>query len=369
LAPDPSLPSSVLILTNQLTTGGAEVYVLTVSSWLAARGVHTVLAAAPGELVDRIDEGVVYYPIPLKDIRAGLPLAALRVARLVRRHKPEIIVANSLVTAWVARLASLGQIPVVSVAHGWSAERYKIIAPPLAIANRVVPVSNEVKKRRVGGGLAEEKVHVVPNGVDLSPFGPRAPEQQRLARTAFCADDDSVIVTNIGRYVDQKQQEHIIEIARRLRDEVPELRYGIIGWGPREDHLRSLAKQAGVDDIVTFLVRRKDVPDLLMASDIYLCTSDWEGMPLSMIEAMAAGLPIISTDVEGMSALVRDENGVLCPVGDVGALTDAVRRLGRDEVGRLHRGGHSRALAEREFSKDVMCRRLACLLSEMVGRA
>jgi glycosyltransferase involved in cell wall biosynthesis len=343
--------------------------VVTVSRWLAERGVQTTVAATPGELVDRLDERVRYYPIALDDLRWSVPWAVARIARLVRRHRPQVIVANSMVTAWVARLAGLPyRIPVVAIAHGWPAERYRLVARPLAVADRVVPVSQEVARRLVEAGLPASKVHIIPNGVDLSPFAPRTAEQQRRAREILGAAEDDVVVTNIGRYVEQKRQHRIVEIAARLRDELPELKYAVIGWGPLEDELRAQIRAAGLEDTVRLLVRRTDVPDLLMASDLYLCTSDWEGMPLSMIEAMAAGLPIVSTDVEGMSALVRPDNGVLCPPGDLDALTDAVRRLGRDEVARLHRGSHSRALAEREFSKDVMCSRLFALLTELVDK-
>jgi glycosyltransferase involved in cell wall biosynthesis len=364
----PPLPRSALLLTNQLTTGGAEIYVLTMSRWLAEHGVRTVVAATPGELVDRLDPKVCYYPTELQDLRLSIPLAVARVRRILRAHQPEVIVANSLVTAWVARLAALpSRTPIVAVAHGWAAERYRLISAPLAVADRVVPVSQEVARRLTSAGLPASKVQVIANGVDLSPFGPRTPSQRQAARDTLGATDDDVVVTSVGRFVEQKQQHRIVEIAARLRDELPELKFAIIGWGPLEGALRAQIDRAGLNDTVRLLLRRTDVPDLLLASDLYLCTSDWEGMPLSMIEAMAAGLPIVSTDVEGMSALVRPENGLLCAPTDLPGLTAAVRLLGADEVGRLHRGSHSRALAEREFSKEVMCRRLGALLGELAG--
>ena len=86
-----------------------------------------------------------------------------------------------------------------------------------------------------------------------------------------------------------------------------------------------------------------------------------------MIEAMAWS-PIVSTDVEGMGALVRSDNGLLCPVGDIDAMTDAVRRLERDKVDDSARRRRN-ALAEAEFSKDVMCRNLGALLGQLTGAA
>ena len=362
------LPSPVLILTNQLHTGGAEIYVLTVARWLTARGVHVEVAAAPGELVSKLDAAVRYHAIDLKDQRLGIPLAASRVRRVLHKLKPQVILTNSLITAWVGRLAATRlDIPVVNVAHGWPAERYKWISMPMAVADRVVPVSHDVARRLIDAGLPLSKSSVVHNGIDLDPFHPRTAEQQARAREVFGASSDDVVVSNIGRYTAQKSQHIIVEIARRLVPEHPNLKFGIIGWGPREAELRALIAQHGLESHVRLLIKRTDVPDLLMASDIYLSTSDWEGMPLSMIEAMAASLPIVTTNVEGMSALVSSENSDLVPIGDIDGLTASVGRLASDEVLRLQRGSVSRMRAETKFSKDVMCANLASVLSEVVA--
>jgi glycosyltransferase involved in cell wall biosynthesis len=363
-----SIPSPILLLTNQLTTGGAEVYVLTVSAWLAEQGVQVEIAASPGDLVDRIDPRVRYHPVPLKDLRLGIPAAAARIGAIVRRLRPQVILANSMVTAWVARLANPRlDIPVVAVAHGWPARRYMWVARPLSVADRVVPVSHDVAMRLQRAGLSPERCTIVPNGVDLSPYIPRTRAQRDAARAAFGAGPDDVVVANVGRFVSQKRQERILEIAARLRDVAPHVRYGIIGWGEREAELREEIAARGLGDIVRLLVKRTDVPDLLLASDLYLSTSDWEGMPLSMIEAMAASLPIVATDVEGMRALIDSSNGVLVPPGDLDGLVEGVRRLATDPAARLSRGGESRLRAEQQFSRDVMCRRLAAVLSEVVA--
>lgn len=361
-------PSPVLLLTNQLTTGGAEMYVVTVSQWLVEHGAEVIVAATPGELVDRLHPDVTYHPVPLQDLRASIPVAAARIRALRRRYRPQVVLANSLVTAIVGRLATWPRrVPVVSVAHGWPADRYGIVSRPLGVAaDVVVPVSHDVARRLEKGGLSPDRIQVVANGIDLSPFGRRTREQLQAARQAFGAGPDDVVVASVGRFVEQKQQHRILSLAARLKDDFPELRFGLIGYGPLESDLRRQITKLGLEDVVRLLIRRPDVPDLLMASDLYLSTSDWEGMPLSMIEAMAAGLPIVATDVEGIGALVTDDNGIRCAPGDLDALTEAVRRLARDEVMRLQRGSVSRARAEERFSRDVMCRNLAGVLRRAV---
>lgn len=346
---------ALLLLTNQLHTGGAETYVVTVANWLTAQGDPPVVAATPGGLIERLDTRVRYFPTPLKDLRASIPLAAWRVRKLVSRFRPTAVVANSMVTAWVARLAVGPRVPVIAVAHGWPADRYRYVARPLAVADRVVAVSEDVRRRLIDAGLPERKVVVVPNGVDLGRFAPRDAATLRRAREACGATTDDVLAISVGRFVDQKAQHHLVEIARRLKDTAPNLRVALVGWGTREAELRAAIAAAGVADRVRLLIDRKDVPDLLMASDLYVSTSDWEGMPLSTIEALAAGLAVVTTATEGVGALVDDSNGAVVPVADVSAMTDAVRALVDDEVSRLGKGSASRARAAASFSSDVMC--------------
>ncbi len=358
--------SPVLVLTNQLHTGGAEVYVVTVSRWLKEQGGVVAVAAAPGELASALAPGVSFFPIPLKDVRLALPVAIARVARLVRELQPRVILANSLVTAVVAKVAGAPWgIPVVTVAHGWPADRYRLIARPLGVADVVVAVSADVARRLQRAGLRGDRITIVPNGVDLSPFGPRDAATLTAARAAMGAGPDDVVAVSVGRYVAQKAQHRLIEAVARLAPTHPHLKLAIVGWGEREAELEALAARLGVADRVRLMGRRTDVPDLLLAADLYVSASDWEGMPLSMIEAMAAGLPVLTTDVEGISALVDDDNGVRVPLGDDEAFVDAFGRLAGDELSRLQRGAASRARAEAKFSKGVMCRNLHEVLARV----
>ncbi len=363
-----SIPSPMLILTNQLITGGAEMYVVSVSSWLVERGVRTIVAATPGELVEKLDPRVTYHPTALRDLRARIPLAAWRMRSLIRQHRPKLILTNSMVTSWVARLADPRRtIPIVSVAHGWPADKYWLVARPLAVADRVVAVSTDVRRRLVEAGLPADRCVVVDNGIDTRRFGPRSAEQLASARALMGVGPDEVVAINVGRFVPQKAQHRIIELAAATRATCPELRFVLVGWGMLEDALRARIEALQVQDRVRIVIRPPSVPDLLLASDLYLSTSDWEGMPLSTIEAMAAGLPVVSTDVEGLRALVDPTNGALTPVGDAAALQAAVTRLTHDEVHRLGQGAASRAKVERRFSLDAMCQNLMAVLRDVAG--
>jgi glycosyltransferase involved in cell wall biosynthesis len=359
-------PTSILVLTNQLVRGGAERYALTLSRWLAARGVHTVLAADPDVLVDEIDPSVVYLPTPLRDVRWSLPRAVVHVARIVRAHRPDAIVASSVVTAAVARAATLGRTPVIAVAHGWPEAAYRRVAPLLRVAHRVVAVSDEVADRLAAAGLPRARLRVVPNGVDLDRFADPALPDTRARREAVRAREgirpDEVVLINVGRYVPQKAQHRLVELAAGL----PGTRLWIVGWGEGEAALRAAIDAAGATERVRLLVQRADVPDLLAAADVFVSASTWEGMPLATIEAMAAGLPVVATDVEGIRALVDETVGARVPTDDPDALRGGVAALVADPTRRRVAGEAARARAHARFSHEASCGGLLDVVRELL---
>ncbi len=361
-------PSPLLVLTNQLSLGGAERLLVESTRWLAEQGVRVEVAATPGELVDELAPAVRFHPVPLHDGRSLDPRSLARLWRIVRALRPALIVANSAATVLAAR-AVAPQIPCVALAHGWPRSRYPVVAPILRTADAVVAVSPDVARHLLERGLSPRAVHVVPNGIDLTRFGPRSATQLAAARRALGADGEDIAIVNVGRHVAQKRQERLIDAAASLARTHPRLRWTLIGHGPRAAELRTRALEAGVADRITFLGRRDDVPDLLMAADLYVSTSDWEGLPLATIEAMAAGLAVISTDVEGIGTLLGDDVGVRVPVGDHGALVAAIGRLAEDEPERLRRGSLARAAAERSFGREGMLQRLAGVFASIAGEA
>lgn len=360
-----ALPASVLILTNHLATGGAEVYCLTVSQWLAERGVEVILAAEHGELAEQIDPKVRFHQAPLKDVRWSLPKAVSEVRELVKTYQPQIILCNSLATSVIGRLASAPErTPVVTVAHGWPRDRYKLVSAPHALATRVVAVSEDVGGHLNRHGLPKNKITVVPNGINMGPFNDDSQDRRALGREKLGLEPSDIAMINVGRFEPLKAQHHVVEVARRLTPMHPNLKFFLVGYGSREQELRQLIASHGLEENVKILIKRPDVPDLLFGADIYLCTSDWEGMPLAMIEAMASGLPIVSSAAEGITALVRPENGLICTLHDIEALTAGVKTLVEDPQKRASLASGSRNLAFSEFSHEVMCSRLARVLSQ-----
>ncbi|MCK6503485.1 glycosyltransferase [Myxococcota bacterium] len=366
--PPRPLTSPVLVLNNTLGVGGAERYIVTVANWLAAHGSRVVVAAEHGPMVDQLDPAVRFVDVPLARVRADLPRAARQVRRLIEQERPAAIVANSLAVTWVARAAQgRRRVPIVNVAHGWPADRYTRVGPLMRIADAVVAVSPEVKRKLVAGGLDEGRCTVIFNGVDCAPFHPRQGPARDQARAAMGAGPDDLLVVNLGRLSAQKAHQHVVEIARRLRQELPSLRFAVIGEGERQDELQARIDDQDLADRVRLMGRRMDVAELLGAADLFLSTSDWEGMPLSMIEGMASGLPVVATATEGVAELLDAESGVVVPVGDVAAMASAVADLARDPDRRRHMGQAARDRALARFSHDRMVSELEAVLARVGG--
>lgn len=343
------LPSPVLMLINTLGVGGAERYVATTANWLAEQGVDVHVASSGGDLVRDLDPRVTHHELDLYRVRGGLGQAALAARRLLDACPPEAIVCHSLAVTWVARLASAGRgIPVVNVAHGWPADRYATVGKLMRGATRVVAVSDDVRDKLVAGGLDAARCVVVRNGVDLRALGPRTGEARARAREAMGGGE--FIVLSVGRVTPQKAHHHLVELSRRC----PGVRFALAGEGPLFDELSRQVDPSRV----TPLGLRHDVPDLLGSADAYLSTSDWEGMSLTLIEAMASGLPCVATATEGSRELLAGGAGALVPVGDVAAMAAAIEQV---RAGQRFEGAEARARAE--YGHERMCRELGEVLA------
>jgi glycosyltransferase involved in cell wall biosynthesis len=237
-------------------------------------------------------------------------------------------------------------------------------------------VEAEVRNRfSINGG----RTMVLPNGIDVQAFPTFGQAEARSARRELGVADDEVLLLNVGRIDSQKGQDLLLEafgtIAHRKRD----VRLALVGGVGRssaseearryEDRLRGLSLTAGLDGKVVFLGWREDVPRLLAAADIYVHPSRWEGWPVAVVEAMAAGLPVVSSDCWGRpEGFVDGEHGWIVPTGDVRALEDALElALATDVRDLRNMGARGRSLAERHYDIRRLGRRFVQLLEKVVA--
>ena len=343
-----SLPSLCILVSCDWfaadTGGGAERVALEVSRRLAAAGHRiTILATRPrGSDAFDLPPGIDLVPVRAHDL-AHLLHAQVSVApalfaampRTIAAVQPDLVWGHSLqfqTTPIAAVSARRAHIPFVVTAHigdlravpgpiGVAARVHEatIGRAILRLSTRAFAVSEAVAAhlRSLDPGLA---VDLVPNGVDLSRFtaGDHAPHGG--LRVGF-----------LGRLVRNKGPEVAVRAVAEATRSGVDASLSLVGEGPERSNLERLAVRAGVRDRVRFEGYRPDPEAWFHGIDVLVRPSITEGMPLGVLEAMAAGVPVIASDIPGNAGLVRDgESGILVPIGDHAALARALQRVSRD---------------------------------------
>ncbi len=324
-------------------SGGVERTFPELYGRLAARGAADIrLVALGGDGLPRrerqhghIVERARRIPLErLTGAQVAFSLDAWRTAwRAYRAHRPHVIHAHtlffstSLVAAVLARTTGtplivtvhVGSLAALPQPYRGAVQLYErtIGRFILSSAARIICVSDDVRAYALALGAAPGRTVVVPNGVDLARFTPGAAE-----------DRSRPVVLSVGRLIFNKGLQYLLPAAAQLRNEGLSFQLVIAGDGPLHRELERDAAALGLDDTVQFLGRRDDVDRLLRSADIFVRPSLSEGMSLAVLEAMAAGLAVVATDVSGSRQLIADgESGFIVPPADVDSLASALRRL------------------------------------------
>jgi glycosyltransferase involved in cell wall biosynthesis len=232
-------------------------------------------------------------------------------------------------------------------------------------ADRVVACSREVAKvmgRRYPGPW-KGRLRTIPNGIDVARFD----VSRSRARRELGLEENTRVVVTIGRLSEQKGHSVLLHALSRLLARHPETTLLIVGEGPLRPRLERLAEELRLAERVRFLGVRSDVPRVLAASDVFALSSLWEGLPMVMLEAMAARVPCVATSVGGIPEAMRNrDEGLLVPPNDAEALAAALTECleNDDMAGRLAK--RARARVERDFSARRMAGEYASLYEELV---
>jgi glycosyltransferase involved in cell wall biosynthesis len=208
---------------------------------------------------------------------------------------------------------------------------------------------------------------LIPNGIPTDEYAPD-PNRRRRWRERHGLEPEAIVLTHVGRFAPPKNHALLIEAFAQLRTHTP-LYLLLVGGGELEDAVRQQVVELGLQDRVRFLGVRADVPAILNASDLFVLSSRWEGNPLSVMEAMAAGLPVVSTAVGGVPELVREgETGLLVPSGDAAALARALQALVDDPARREAMGKAARQHAITHFDIRHTVRQYETLYERLLQR-
>lgn len=351
------------LITRSDTVGGAHVHVLDLAARAQSEGHQVeVLVGGDGPYAALLrDKGlqVVNLRYLVRPIRPHIDvLAVWECWRALKRFKPDVVHTHSTKAGLVGRVAArLAGLPVVFTAHGWAftegiAERSRKFAVHLErlaarLSDAIICVSEYDRRLalrlRVGNESLIRRIH---NGVpDVAPA------------LRCCASQGNVVKIVCVARLDVPKNHALLLKALATVIGVPWV-LELIGDGPLTDTVRQMVHALGLTDRVVFSGLCSDVPTRLARADVFVLVSNWEGLPLSILEAMRASLPVVASNVGGVAELVNDGvTGFLVPKGDVAVLADRLSRLLGDAALRQQMGHAGRDVYEHEFGFETMYQR------------
>lgn len=296
----------------------------------------------------------------------------LDLVRVCRRFKPDVLVAHGFSEHLWGRYAGLwAKVPaLVHVEHN-SRERYSWwrLAQAKWLAQRtaaIIGCSEGVKERLLELGFPADRTMAIPNGIKLAPF---------VAADATPYADRTPGIVMSARFARQKDHGTLIRAVALLRDRglTPPVMLAGVGKRRYRERVERLVRELALSQQVQFLGHCPTVPALLMSHQVFVLSTHYEGMPLAMVEAMAAGCAVVGSAVVGVKELLRDGvDGRLVAHADAAALAQALEELLRDPLRASALAQQARERALRDFGVAVMAERYSnCLLSitkHMAGR-
>jgi len=337
---------------------------------LAGRGYPVTLVAQPGSPLQKWAEAANLRVLPV-EIRNDAHLRARwKISRAMRRESCVLAHFHDGHAAGVGgRAARRAEVPIRIVTrrvefpirkNPFSRNKYSDVDAVIAISERVRDVL-------VKGGVPAGRIEVIPSGIDLEPYEEK-PDRDFLRRE-FGFPPDSFLVGIVAHLVDGKGHGTLIEAARFLKAHLSKIKIIIIGSGALELELAEQVRGLGVGDLVFFLGFREDVPRLLASLDAFVLTSDAEGLGSSIMDAMAARLPVVATRVGGIPEVVAEgETGILIPPRDPEGLARAIFGLYTDRNLAERLGNRGYEVVRRKFSAEAMVSRIVDLYEKTAGR-
>jgi glycosyltransferase involved in cell wall biosynthesis len=245
----------------------------------------------------------------------------------------------------------------------------RLFAASLRRAAAVVAVSQAVKSVVVElTRVAPESVEVLRNGADLSGY--ESLPSPDAARRNVGLPVDRRIVMAVGRLDRAKNYPLLVEASASMLRSFPETLFVLVGEGPERRRIEAEINNLGVEKSWVLLGQRMDVPDCLAGADLFAMSSAWEGFPVAIVEAMAAGLPIVATNVAGVVEVIdHEENGLLVENGSTAQFSDALCRLANDAVFARRLGTRARQQALTEYDLESYMDRAEALFLKVVAGA
>ena len=354
----------VLHTIGEMGTGGAESLVVELVTRGPDVGWVSQVASSGGRREDELGPtGLArFHRVPLSRRRPGGLWRAVGATRAaVREADPDVVLAHNVgvtVATWLAVRSLRRRTPIATVFHGVAAGDYRAAALALSAApGAVIAVSGVIRDRLTAAGLRRHVPIVISNAVTAPLLPDRATARRELDLAA-----DAPVALCAARMVEQKRHDVLIRAWARVRPDAVLL---LAGDGPLRGDVERQVAQLGLTGRVRVLGARSDMPRLLAAADVCTLSSDWEGLPVALLEAMACGRPVVATAVDGVAEVLRHGGGELVPPGDDEALGRALDGLLGDPAAARAAGEAARAVIAEHYDPAVMMRRYDDLLRSL----
>lgn len=285
-------------------------------------------------------------------------------------ERPDIIHSFLLFDNLLARFGGLACSATVitgvrSVPNDPSRLRTALDRLTIGLSDHIVSNSKAGARLAIDRGADSVAVSVVPNGRHVDRFSEANP---KAVRTELNVESDELIVGTVGRLLERKGHFELVTAWNEVRKREPGARLVFVGDGQDGDEIKAHAEQLGCRDNIEFLGTRRDVPALLAAMDVFVFPSHFEGLPGAVIEAMAAGVPIVATPVDGTAELLDAyRTGLFVPVESPDVLAWAMTRLLETPTLRERLGRAARTEAAAEYTIDAMVTRFETLYHDLEG--
>jgi len=367
----------VVFSIDTMSVGGTEMNALRTAERLDRRRFRVTVATLRGEgpLAVRYAElGIPIERFPIHSLYApATARQAIRFARFLRRERVSIVHCHDQYSNFFSVLsARLAGVPAVIASKRWlhSPLRYRVAnGIGFRAASRVLANSAAVARSlERDDHLAPNRTVVIPNFVDESAFTPPSRETARHWREMLDLNDAGPIVGTIASLLPIKDHATLFRAVARLTAAWPTMRLVVVGDGPLREELETLAQTLGIAAHVRFAGHQPNVPSFHFLFDVSALTSVSEGFPNSLVEAMAAGRPIVATNVGGVPDAVRhEENGLLVSPNDPSALAAALHAMLSNQERREQMGAAGARRARTEFHATAVVASLTRLYDELLS--
>lgn len=339
-------PRRLLLTLNTLDMSGVAFSTQNLAAGLLQRNVHLMILAREGR-----EREPLFHALKTRLTIArhfGTPLLGRGALADAQGFGPEAVLAQDLDVAPQSQsLAHALCVPLIVTVNRFDEEAFGFFGRHPDTA--AIAVSEAVRERLINrGGIDRSRVQVIPNGLDLSQFpAPRfepGPEKGPVP-----------VIGTYGTLTEQKGQATFLQAAAEVVQQGIDAEFLIMGHGPDKPRLRKLTEQLGIRTRVTFTPSTSKDNRHLGNIDLFVEPSYQEGLGLSVLQAMASGVPVVASGVGGIFSLIEDgETGKLVPKGDAHALAEAIRELLANPMRRLDMARHARERVEAEFSAGAV---------------